>query len=629
MRAVGLLAAWFLSAGLVFGAGEIEFIASVDRTTMTMDDVLVYSVTARSSSRSSLPQPELPDFDGFQIVGGPSTSTQISMVNFQMTAATTTTLHLMATTTGDLVIKPAILQIDRQEYKTESLSIKVLPGSVSAPPQTQVQPSPGQQQQPDAQGSDDDQDIPLYVAAVADKQQVYVGEQIAVEYTLYNRASLANLNIQSLPGTSGFWVEDLESPQRLVANQTTIQGKRWEVALLKRLALFPNMSGPQTIEPMAVQAAVRVQRQRAPRQRRSPFDGFVDDFWGDAFAEVKNIVRRSPSIEIDVLPLPQAGRPASFNGAVGNYELTASLEKTEVQRGQAVTLRIVVSGVGNIKIAGNPQKPELEGFRVYDPTIEERSWVQGREYAGEKKLEYVLIPRKEGALTVPALEYSYFNPTTKSYQTKRTQPITLNVVRGPDQEPEDARHFVSSVDKQEVVIRTKDIRYIKGFAGHFEPQLERLSDSNLLWVWLVPLIVLPASYLITKQRVRYYADQGYARKKRAQTVALKWIKAAEQALKKNNTKDFYDALTNALVGFVADKLNLPKPSLTTETLMTLLHERKVPEERRVQLRNLLLQADIARFTPSGFDVRTMEEALTVANDWLAFMIKANFLEDTL
>ncbi|MBN2054525.1 protein BatD [bacterium] len=601
-----------LAAAGVQAAG-IELNAVVDRTGLGQDEVLTWQLTLSQDGGGSMPEPELPDFSDFEVVGGPSSQTSFQMINFKTTASRIITVNLLPRRTGTLTIGPARVEVDGQVVSSRSFTITVQSRGAVAP----------ESQEP--AGTPREADDKVFLDATAGKNRVYVGEQVTVEYYLYSQLDLADVDFQTNPGTSGFWVEDLNSPQRLSLQRRTINDEVYGAALLKRLALFPTTSGTQTIDPMTVKVSVRIPRSRPQgRSSRSLFDTFfTDPFSSSPFDEIKSLFRSSPALSLEVLPLPLENRPEDFKGTVGLFRLTGKVDKTSATRGQAITYTLTLTGRGNIKTVADPPPLKADHFRVYDPRTEERSVVRDGDLLGEKTFEYVLIPREVGTLTIPAVPYWFFNPETGRYQQTVAGAVALHVT--PGGEPDDDEVVMNAVDKKQVVLRTSDIQYIKSAPAGLRDQ--RLRGSGWLWLLVAPLVAGPAAAVIDHRRRRFAGDIGYARRRRAESVARATLKVAEKALKQGDSKGFYDALSAALVGFVSDKANRPRQACTTDVLMELLRERQVPEDAREVLRRLLGAADVARFTPAVADRRVMDEAYQEACRWLQDIIRSRSLEE--
>ncbi|MGB3094065.1 MAG: BatD family protein, partial [Candidatus Zixiibacteriota bacterium] len=325
-------------------------------------------------------------------------------------------------------------------------------------------------------------------------------------------------------------------------------------------------------------------------------------------------ILKSKPIQIEVLPTPEIDRPADFTGTVGNYRMKVSVDQTEVEVGQPITLKTRISGAGNIKSVGKPVIAELTDFRTYSSGSSENVSKKNYRVQGSKTYEEVLIPKNAGKYTIPPVEFSFFDPGAKSYKTLRSEPILLTVLPPSQASPVE----IAQLSRQEIGRAAKDIRYIKLSAGELKNGGEDLYRKPLfLLLQLIPLLAFAVSWRYQREREKLNSDVGYARQRRAHKLAQKRLKGASKLISEGNSKEFYCEVARASLQFVGDKLNLPAYGLTRDQIEDKLSQRGVNKERIDDLTKILNSCDFARFAPGSSTVEEMKRFLKQAEKAIA------------
>ncbi|RMG65397.1 MAG: protein BatD [Calditrichaeota bacterium] len=461
--------------------------------------------------------------------------------------------------------------------------------------------SPGRStQQQGRQGSQPNLSRAIQLKAIPSARSVYLGQQVTLSYKIYFRARIRDFDFVDHPETVSFWVEEYPLSGEATITREIVDGVQYNVAEIKRLALFPNKTGKLTIPPVTITVDAVV-----PQASRDPFDLF-DNFFDNPFGKV--IRRRivSNPVTIQVKPLPEAGKPADFSGLVGDFRITSSLDKKEVPANEAISYRVKIQGQGLLKTLNALPIEFPLSFEVFDPKVQEKVNRQGRYIASSKELEYVLIPRTPGDFQIPELRLSFFNPLTAQYQQLVVPAYTVHVTRGK----EVATGLTGTlVSKEEVALLGKDIRFIK----------ERLSLRPIgyrvyrsMWFWaafFLPSLLLAGAYGYQAHQRRLQSDVVFARKRRASRLARKHLKAARQLLKQKQYEAFYAEISRALIGFIADKTNRSAAGLTQADIEQLLKSRQVPEPLIQDCLACLGEADMRRFAGMSASSSTEAEAL--------------------
>ena len=549
-----------------------------------------------------------PSFKGFSLRSGPNTSSSssYSFVNGQMTSSVQTVFSytLTADVVGTFTVDPASCTVDGKKVGSQSFSIKV----EKADPSRQQQHRQQQRQQtydPWSQQAQTVQEIDeksLFARASVNKTNPYQGEQIIVTYKIYTQVPISQFAIDKLPGNRGFWAEDLSEGRQIKQYEETIGDRRYQVAEIRRGALFAQESGKLTIEPLDLNVLAMVQRQR----RRT---GTIFDLFDDPFFSAREAVERPLStsrINVNVRPLPSA--PEGYTGGVGRFDVQGGLSLDKVKANEAVSYRLTVSGSGNLMLIGTPSPEFPNVFEVYEPQVEDNLKRGDNGISGSRTYEWVLIPRSQGTYTIPELRFVYFDPTSGQYVTRTIAKQTIEVEKG------DARNQAHAGSKDDVRLLNSDINYIHP-VNRVQPLRYTDHAGVLFWLAASVIILLTVAALVLGRR-RQEAEQDVVgmRRKRAMRLARKRLKRAEMHLKGNDTNLFYEEIYRAIWGCLADKYSIELSKLSRETVSQCLVDKQVPAEKQEGIMKVLQDVDFARFAPGDARAQMQtiyEEALNM------------------
>lgn len=390
-------------AVLVSGAPAQDgtFTATLDRTTVGTGEQFAVSFTVSGSDVNSVRNLRPPAFSSFVVMSGPNQSTSMQIINGQMSGSATFTYYLYARQIGKYTIGPATVEYKGATLRSQPLQVEVVQGK----PQTAAK-------EPNAtEGVAEN----LFIRAVADKQRVKQGEPVTVTYRLYTRLNVSGYDIAKAPVYQGFWAEEIEQPKQPAVVTETHEGKQFRVAMIRKTALFPTQSGRLAISPLEVRCAFQM---ASKRKSNDPFDSFFNDPF---FARTQTAEQefKSNSLTVTVDPLP-GNPPAGFSGAVGRFTFNAAADNKEVKTGDPITLRLTITGTGNVKLL-TPPKPSLPAdFEAYEPKISEEITRDGGVIKGKKVAEYLVIPRNAGARSIEPLVFSYFDLDRNAYTQLRS-----------------------------------------------------------------------------------------------------------------------------------------------------------------------------------------------------------------
>ena len=554
---------------------------------------ITYTVNQRSRD---LRAPEFTDFD---VLSGPytSTSSSTSFVNGKRTSSfeQTYTYMLMAQKVGTFTIAPATVKVDGENVQSNGVRIEVLPEdqTTTSQPSSSSQPSQSRQSSSSSQASSDN----IFVRTIASKTKVHEQEALMITYKLY----FANVDVTQLtnntklPEFTGFLKQDLENGE-IQTELEHYNGRNYQTAVLYRTILYPQHSGDITIDPAKFEAVLRVQTQQRARS-------IFDDFFG-SYTNVTKMLT-APGVTIHVSALP-SGKPAGFSGGVGKFTLTPSISQTELQTNDAVTIKLDISGAGNMKLIKTPAIDWPEGFEPYDPKVTNNFKTTTAGVSGTKSIEYLAIPRSAGEYTIPAVQFSYFDIDEKAYKTLRTPEYTIRVKRGTSSRQtggvasaEEGSEAVYYAQKEDIKQLGTDIRYIDTKQPVTRSRDHVITTTRFIWLWyVIPLLIAIILLIVLRKQIKEAADINRVRYKRANKVAQKRLKAAAVALKANDQNTFYAAIETAAWSYLSDRLSIPTADLNKENITTLLAQKGVSEALINEVKNVLSTAEFARYAPS-------------------------------
>ncbi len=592
MRKFALIVLSFITLSVF--ADEVVFRAQAPKQVVVGRPFQVtYTVNQRSRD---LRAPEFTDFD---VLSGPytSTSSSTSFVNGKRTSSfeQTYTYMLMAQKEGTFTIGPATVKVDGENVQSNGVRIQVLPEDQQPAQGNQSnQSNPGTQSSQSSSGAVTSEN--LFVRTIASKTRVHEQEALMITYKLYfANVDVAQLtNNTKLPEFTGFLKQELEQGE-IQTELEHYNGRNYQTAVLYRTILYPQHSGEIKIDPARFEAVLRVQTQQRARS-------IFDDFFG-SYTNVTKMLT-APGVTIHVASLP-GGKPAGFSGGVGKFTLTPSISQTEVQANEAVTIKLDISGAGNMKLLKTPAIDWPEGFEPYDPKVTNNFNTTTAGVSGTKSIEYLAIPRSAGEYTIPAVKFSYFDIDEKAYKTLTTPEYTVNVKRGAGAQAGAASSaeegaVVYHAQKEDIKQLGSDIRYIntKPLKAKKSRQLSA-AGYQYLWLWyVVPLIIALVLLVVLRKQIKEAADITRMRYKHANKVAQKRLKAAAAALKANDKDHFYEEIERAAWTYLSDRLSIPTADLNKENIASILSQKGVSEALIKEVMDVLSTAEFARYAPS-------------------------------
>jgi hypothetical protein len=555
-----------------------------------------------------------PDFEGFSMLSGPnqSTSQSYQFINGKVTQSfqVTYTYYLQANKTGTYTIDPAKIITGGKSYESNALTINVAqsssPQSPAPPGATQGNQRTGQPRQETANKND------IFIKASVDKSQPYLGEQVILTYKIYTTVPISQISIDKISSFPGFWNKSLlNDNDPLKQSNEVVNGKEYVVADLRKIALYAQRSGEINIEPMELQCVAQVKSENS-RSRDPFFDSFFNDpFFNRNYQNVQLKVESNP-LSIDVKPLPASGKPLDFSGAVGSFNISSEIDRTELKSNEPINLKFTVSGKGNLELIDALPVAFPPDFETYDPKITNNLTKNSSGISGSRTFEYLIIPRNPGEFQIKPVEFSFFDPSRQSYTTLSTPLYNIKVNKGQDQ-PSGVTY--SGVSQKNIQFIGSDIRHIK--TGHI--QLDHInsffiaSSSFIFWLVIPALLFITFIILWSKNKERS-GNIALVRNRKANKVARKNLQRASEYLQKNSTEAFFEEISRALWGYISNKFNIPLADLSIETVHHRLSDKSISEDSIGKFTGVLENCEFARFAPgdkSGKMQEIYNEALEV------------------
>ena len=523
-----------------------------------------------------------PSIKGFDVLMGPSRSYSMQSINGNTTETLTFTYILLAQKEGEYTIPGATITANGDQMLSNSVKIKVLPADKANSSQSGNAQSTSRSSSSGTSISNND----LFITATASKTTAYEQEAILLTYKIYTIVDLRGFDNVKLPDFKGFHSQEVELPNDRRWGLEHYKGRNYHSTIYRQFVLFPQQSGKLTIDAARFDASIEKMD-----AIDDPFEAFFNG--GAGSIQIKKTLM-TPKLTIDVKPLP-AGKPADFSGGVGEFNISSSINSTKVKTNDAITVKVVISGTGNLKLVGEPEVKFPEDFEVYDPKVDSKFRLTNAGLSGNKVIEYLAIPRNAGTYKIPAIKFSYFDIKSRSYKTLTTEEYTVQVEKGAGNASQTIANFTN---KEDLKVLNEDIRFIKQNDVKLSPKGEYFFGSMGYWLfYIVPGLIFIACFLIYRKQIAANANVAKVRTKKANKVAVKRMKQAGKLLAANEKDAFYDEVLKALWGYISDKLSIPVSQLSKDNIEEELRKYGVAEDLIKEFLNALNSCEFARFAP--------------------------------
>jgi hypothetical protein len=609
---------------------EAALSAQVDKQSVYQDEE-VHLTLKISGARGNVAAPRLPQVSGFDAFYSGRAS-HFAFINGRSESTVTFSYVLIPKASGLFTIGPFDVQVEGKTLRADPVQVEVLgqagfskpvaQPSAPASPQTQAPSTPRPSVQtyvpsaapPGAGGPpvvSSGGDANIFLRVQPSKRIVYPNEQILLTYSLLTRYDTRYEGFEEEPETSGFWVEEFPMEPELVKQTETVDSRRYIRADIRKLALFPTAAGDYIIKPGTIKASVMEQEQPS---------SFLDEFFSDSFFSASGIFSRqvekrlsAPAMSITVKPFPNVQKPASFKGAVGEFRMSASVDKNTVNQNEPVTLQVVIEGEGNIETLAAPALPELADVKAYEADTKSDFFKVKDLIAGKKTYEIILIPKLAGTLSVPPLEFSYFHPRTERYVTLSTNSfvVTVKPSLAPPPEIPAALQGIGGIDKEKVRVEGRDIRYIHERLSEASPVSKRLLVGLGAVNGLLTLLFVSA-WLRQRREEAWSVNVAGKRDRFAKRNARRLLGKLRRLAREGGEekkREFFDGAERLMNQYLADRLNLSPQGLTLSVVSERLRERGASEDVLGQITRFYENSGAVRYGRMSDFANLAEELL--------------------
>ena len=539
--------------------------------------------------------------EGLEVIAGPYTSSQSSyqMINGHTSSSSSVTITytLYAAKNGSFTIGASHAVVGGKRVSSRPVKIQVSGHAqrTNGAPNMHGQDSYDQPRMRSAGSAISGSD--LFIKVSASKKRVHEQEPILLTYKVYTQVDLTQLE-GKMPDLKGFHTQEVPLPQQKTFHTETVNGRPYKCVTWSQYVMYPQMTGRLEIPSITFKGIV-VQQNRNVDPMEAFFNG------GSGYVEVKKDIK-APGITLQVDPLPQ--RPANFSGGVGKFNISASLDKKEVKAGEPITLRVVVGGIGNLKLLKQPVVNFPKDFDKYDAKVTDKTRLTANGVEGNMVYDFLAVPRNQGSYTIPSVELTYYDTGKNAYKTIKTQPFKVEVEKGDG----------TSAESEDFASQDKDIHTIKLGKAEQHKADEMFFGSFGYWIsLLMPLIAFVVLLIVFRRRAIENADIVKKRSNRAGKIATKRLRLANKLMLQGKQGEFYDEVMRALWGYMSYKLNMPAEKLNRDNIRETLGRHFVDDATIEKFTTALDECEFERYAPgdaAGNMNRTFESAMTAIMD---------------
>ena len=539
--------------------------------------------------------------EGLEVIAGPYTSSQSSyqMINGHTSSSSSVTITytLYAAKNGSFTIGASHAVVGGKRLSSRPVKIQVSGHAqrTNGAPNMHGQDSYDQPHMRSAGSAISGSD--LFIKVSASKKRVHEQEPILLTYKVYTQVDLTQLE-GKMPDLKGFHTQEVPLPQQKTFHTETVNGRPYKCVTWSQYVMYPQMTGRLEIPSITFKGIV-VQQNRNVDPMEAFFNG------GSGYVEVKKDIK-APGITLQVDPLPQ--RPANFSGGVGKFNISASLDKKEVKAGEPITLRVVVGGIGNLKLLKQPVVNFPKDFDKYDAKVTDKTRLTANGVEGNMVYDFLAVPRNQGSYTIPSVELTYYDTGKNAYKTIKTQPFKVEVEKGDG----------TSGESEDFASQDKDIHTIKLGKVEQHKANEMFFGSFGYWIsLLMPLIAFVVLLIVFRRRAIENADIVKKRSNRAGKIATKRLRLANKLMLQGKQGEFYDEVMRALWGYMSYKLNMPAEKLNRDNIRETLARHFVDDATIEKFTTALDECEFERYAPgdaAGNMNRTFESAMTAIMD---------------
>lgn len=534
--------------------------AQVSGKRVTVGEPFEFAVVISGQS-SNYNQPNFRDFD---VVSGPNQSSSMQIVNGVVSQQMVFSYALVARREGKFMIPSANAIINGQRMETQPIAIEAVRNAAATA----------------QQGDDRRQGAEIFIKTTVSKSKCYVGEPITIIQKVYSRNQIVGYQKSVQPSYDGFYSQQQESPTKGQLIPENYEGVNYFTHEAMRTLATPNKPGKISLTPFEADIVVRRQSNSRPRN-------IFEQFFGAPGYEDAVVHASSRPVVIEVLPLPEQGKPENFDGAVGSFTQRVEISRSELKANEALNLKITIAGKGNLRLVNPPKLDLPEGFETYEPKVQEG--------VTSKTFDYLVIPRQEGEYELKNLDFSYFDLDTKKYVTLPSPPLKVKVL--PGVAGEGAQVFTPHSQVKET---ENDIRYIK--KGDFvldKSEAEFFNSGLHFGLILAPLLGLAIALVLRYNHQKNNSDAVLVRERKAAGMARKRLVNAEKMKNAGNKDAFYTEILIAMNSYLSDRLNIPVADLNKDKIQSVMQARQVETEVVNKLMSTLNDSEYAKYAPGA------------------------------
>jgi hypothetical protein len=551
---------FFLFSQIIFA--QVEFTAKLSRAKIGVNE----NVRIDFMMNVDGDHLELPDFEGFRVVSGPFQQISQTVVNGKVSWSKSFGYTIQPTKQGVLTIGSATMTYRGQKYQTDPVKL-----TVTAPVERPNDPS-----EPLLNVEES-----VHLVAQVSKRNPYLNEPVSVVYKLYFKSDLAirNFNMTASPEYNDFWSHNIEVKQ-FETEVENYKGEKYSSVIVKKVLLYPQKSGKLTIEPLDLEVALQV-----PTNRRNMFGRVYHNTSTKLSTGVQNV---------DVKPLPEAGKPANFSGAVGAFDLIVTTDKTAIRQGETIEMDVTVSGKGNLELFSLPKPVFPSSLEVYDPIPKKQITVGLSGMNGKVSEKYTIIPQFQGKYIIKPIHFSYFDLETRTYKTLTSKEIMIDMIDGPvgNQSAQD-----DTIAKNEATPQSH-FKFIE-LKTNLQPVVKQdFLFSTRFFVWLLlPLLLIPVLIFAKNKKEERDSDVEGNKVRSTNKLAKKYLSEARK--NQHDKEKFYNSLEKALHNFLKAKLKIETSEMSKDKISEILLQRKANAQATQDFISLLENCELARYAPSS------------------------------
>lgn len=553
-------------------AQEISFVCKVSKTKLAKGQNLRVSFTVNKENTDDFTPP---DFEGFKLLGGPSSSIANNWINGVTTYSKSFSYVISPKKKGTLTIKSATINFKGKKIKSNTVQIQVV--NPSALPQNPNDPYYKASRS-------------VFIKTRVSKNKPYVGEGIYVEYVLYFKYPISNYHPQQMPKYVGFWNQQIPT-KNINVKQTTYNGEQYNIAVMSKSVLVPQRAGRLELDPMAFDVVVGIPT--------GQYDWFGNPVTKNVSLQVES---KKQFVLVNELPLKE--KPSNFNGAVGDFTLSLKTSSKTVKIYESLQVRVAISGAGNLNQITLPTLQVPPNLELYKPERKENFKLSIAGIKGNKGNItdiYTIVPQKEGNYKIPALSFSYFSPKDKKYHRLQTDDIWVNATASGkllgQNNSGTSQNLNGNTSVSKIAVNAKKtMRYLQQKTVFVPTNRVDFFRSVLFYgLIFIGLLLFPLTVLIVRVIGFRKKDTAQNRSRTADALARKYLTTARKKI--NQSNEFYEALEKALYNYLKAKMRVDVSQINKETVREMFAKKGVSTTLTEDFIVLLSACDLARYTP--------------------------------